>query len=112
MSNSFQNESARLRALARIEAHYALHGAFLEEGQVLANAHRLEGIPGVIVQGGRDAVTPPRTAKELHAAWPGAELRVSEDAGHATHEPGILREVVRAAQGFAAGSRCRFSRTS
>jgi len=94
--DSLQNESARLLALARIEAHYALHGAFLAEGQLLANARRLEAIPGVIVQGGCDAVTPPHTARELHAAWRAAELRVCERAGHATCEPGILRELVTA----------------
>lgn len=93
-------EQLRLLALARIEAHYALHGAFLEEGQLLANACRLQWIPGVIVQGRRDAVTPPRTALDLHAAWPGAALRVSEDAGHATCEPSILRELVTATQSF------------
>lgn len=100
-ADSFQNESVRLLALAQIEAHYALHGAFLEEGQLLGNAHRLRGIPGVIVQGGRDAVTPPRTALDLHAAWPRAELRVSQDAGHATCEPGILRELITATEDFA-----------
>lgn len=98
-------EEARLLALARIEAHYALHGAFLEEGQLLANAHRLDGIPGLILQGGRDAVTPPRTAFDLHAAWPRATLRVSDGAGHATYEPGILQELVTATQDFAGAGR-------
>jgi len=45
-------------ALARIETHYFVNGAFLEEGQLLANAHRMSRIPGVIVQGRYDAVTP------------------------------------------------------
>lgn len=96
-------EEARQLALARIEAHYALHAAFLEEGQLLVNARRLAAIPGVIVQGGRDAVTPPRTAFDLHAAWPNAELRLT-DAGHATCEPAILRELIAATQGLAGRS--------
>lgn len=96
-------ERARLLALARIEAHYALHGAFLEEGQLLANAHRLEAIPGVIVQGRRDAVTPPRTAFDLHAAWPQAGLRIIEDGGHASCDAGIQHHLVAATDGLALG---------
>lgn len=89
------------RALARIEAHYFVHRCFIEEGQILARAHRLHGIPGVIVQGRYDCVTPPVTAHELHDRWPTSHLDMIDDAGHATIEPGVLRALVRATDQFA-----------
>jgi proline iminopeptidase len=88
-------------ALARIECHYFAHGAFLEEGQLLRHAEHLRGIPGVIVQGRYDMATPPRTAWELHQAWPGSELRLVEAAGHAFKEPGIVDQLIRATDRFA-----------
>ena len=94
-------DAAALLALAQIEAHYFKHRAFLQEGQLIANAHRLRAIPGVIVQGRYDAVTPPATAWDLHRTWPQAELQIVADAGHASSEPGIMRRLVMATDRFA-----------
>ncbi len=88
-------------AFARIENHYFVHGGWLEEGQLIAGAAALEGIPGVIVQGRYDVATPAVTAWELHRAWPGSELVVVPDAGHAASEPGIVDALVRATDRFA-----------
>ncbi|ACU34855.1 prolyl aminopeptidase [Actinosynnema pretiosum subsp. pretiosum] len=87
-------------AFARIENHYFVHGAWLEEGQLIRDAHKLSGIPGVIVQGRYDMATPPVTAWELHKAWPGSELVMVGDAGHAFDEPGILKALVEATDRF------------
>ena len=38
----------------------------------------------------------PLSAFELHRAWPGSELKVVGDAGHALSEPGIASELVKA----------------
>jgi proline iminopeptidase len=93
--------SPQTRALARIEAHYFMHQSFLDEGQILRNADRLAAIPGVIVQGRYDSVTPPVTAFELHKSWPGSRLEIVPDAGHATVETGIQRALVATTDGFA-----------
>ena len=90
-----------LLALARIEAHYLVNRAFLEEGQLVSNAHRMRHIPGVIVQGRNDAVTPPRTALDLHQAWPHSQFQLVPDAGHSSTEPGILRRLIAATDAFA-----------
>lgn len=74
-------DDARL-AFVRICSHYFAHGAFLEEGALIRDAHRLAGIPGVLVHGRRDMAGPPVTAWELARAWPDAELHVVEGAGH------------------------------
>jgi len=95
-----ENERALL-ALARIETHYFSHAAFLEEGQLIANARRLHDIPAVIVQGRYDLITPPTTAWDLYRAWPQADLQIVPGAGHASNEPGILRRLLAATDAFA-----------
>ncbi|WP_307844696.1 prolyl aminopeptidase [Actinospica acidithermotolerans] len=69
-------------AFVRICAHYFSNTAFLEDGQLLGNAHRLAGIPAVFVHGRNDLGGPVKAAWELAKAWPGSELVVVEDSGH------------------------------
>jgi proline iminopeptidase len=88
-------------ALARIEAHYFVNRIFLQDNQLLADAWRLAGIPGVIVHGRYDMICPLDNAFALHAAWPEAELQVIPDAGHSAAEPGIIDALVRATNDFA-----------
>jgi proline iminopeptidase len=88
-------------AFSRIENHYFVHDGFLEDAQLLRDAHKLRAIPGVIVQGRYDMATPAKTAWELHQAWPEAEFHLIPDAGHAFSEPGILDRLVRATDQFA-----------
>lgn len=88
-------------AFARIECHYFVHKGFFEtDGQLIANAHLLKGIPGVIVHGRYDVVTPLKSAWELARAWPEAELKIVPDSGHAMTEPGIIHELVSATRAF------------
>ena len=88
-------------ALARLEAHYFVNKAFFEtDGWILDNVERIRHIPGAIVQGRYDAVTPVRTAWALHQAWPEAAFTIVPDAGHAQTEPGIADALIRATDGF------------
>ena len=89
-------------SLARIECHYFVHQAFLRPAQLLDEARRLAGIPGVIVHGRYDLICPFENAWALHRAWPGSELVVVPDAGHAASEPGIRSALVAATDRFAA----------
>jgi len=90
-------------AFARIECHYFMNAGFFErDDQLIADVGRIRRIPGVIVQGRYDVVTPMRTAWDLHAAWPEADFRLVADAGHAVTEPGITREIVAATDRFRA----------
>ena len=88
-------------AFARLENHYFVHDAWLEDGQLLRDAHKLHGIPGVIVHGRYDMPCPARYAWALHRAWPEAEFHLIEGAGHAYSEPGILDQLLRATDSFA-----------
>ncbi len=88
-------------AFARIECHYFMNKGFLrQDDQLLVDAHRLKQIPGAIVQGRYDVVTPMRSAFDLHRAWPEAEFVIVPDAGHATSEPGIIDALIRATDKF------------
>lgn len=88
--------AAAALAMARIEAHYMVKRGFVAEGQLLRQVRRLRGIPAIIVQGRYDMVCPIRSAEELARAWPGAELVIVPDAGHAALEPGIRTALVEA----------------
>ncbi len=88
-------------AFARIENHYFVHGGWLRERQLLDDAHRLNGIPGVIIHGRYDMPCPARYAWELHKGWPEAEFFLIEGAGHAYSEPGILDRLIYATDKFA-----------
>jgi proline iminopeptidase len=93
-------------AFARIEAHYFVHGGFLDsDDQLLRDVARIRHIPAVIVQGRYDVVCPLRSAWDLHRAWPEAELTIVPDAGHSAFEPGITRALVAATDRFARPAR-------
>lgn len=93
----------RADALARMETHYFVNKGFLErDGVLLEDTAHLTHIPGIIVQGRYDMVTPARTAWQLHRSWTGSELNLIADAGHAAGEPGIVDALVRATDRFAA----------
>ncbi len=58
-------------AFARIECHYFVNaGFFASDGQLLTDAVRLRDIPGTIIHGRYDVVTPVKNAWDLKAAWP------------------------------------------
>jgi len=95
-------------AFARIECHYFVNRGFFErDDQLLANIHRIQDIPGTIVHGRYDVVTPLRNAWELSKAWPRAKLAVVADAGHAMTEPGIVHELVAATREHAGANAAR-----
>ena len=93
---------ARFRmAFARIVTHYFRHNAWLEDGQLLREAGRLSGIPGVLIHGRLDISSPLSTAWELAQAWPGSELVIVERSGHSSAGPGMAEAIVAATDRFA-----------
>jgi proline iminopeptidase len=88
-------------AFARIENHYFVHAGWMEEGQLLRDAGKLNDIPGTIVHGRYDMPCPAKYAWALHKAWPKADFRLIEGAGHAYSEPGILDALIEATDRYA-----------
>lgn len=88
--------TARLPPTPIVEAHYIAHDFFLAPDELAKGAHRLAGIPGVLVQGRYDLLCPPVSAGRIAAAWPGCRLQIMEAAGHSLTEPGVA-DAMRAA---------------
>lgn len=90
------DESHNALALARLETHYFVNKGFLAPNQLIEQADKLAGIPGIIVHGRYDMVCPLDNALALHQAWPGSELRIIRDGGHSPFEPAMSDALVHA----------------
>ncbi len=75
-------DEALLRRV-RVQLHYLVQDCFLEPGGLLPGMPRLAEIPAILVQGRRDFVCPPEAAWAVATAWPRAQLRWVDGAGHA-----------------------------
>lgn len=92
-------------AFAAIECHYFTHHGFFDRDDwILANAHKLADIPGVIIHGRYDVCTPLQNAWDLHKGWPTATLHIIPDAGHTGTEAGTADAMVRATDAFSGQS--------
>ncbi len=85
-----------LSATPFMEAHYFQNNCFMTAGQLLAEAGKLKGIPGIIVQGRYDLLCPPATSHTLGTVWREAEIRLVEGAGHTLYDPGVRDAVMKA----------------
>jgi proline iminopeptidase len=89
--------SARaLPATPFMEAHYFQNDCFMKPGQLLAEAAKLAGIPGIVVQGRYDLLCPPATSHLLGEAWREADIRIVEGAGHSLYDDGVRDAVMKA----------------
>lgn len=88
-------------SMARIECHYFVHNAFIQENQILDQAKHLKGIPGVIVHGRYDVVCPVDQAWLLHQHWSDSRLVIVPGSGHSTSEPAMVDPLIRATDHFA-----------
>lgn len=74
---------------ARIGTHYFAHQFFLDEFNILNQIDRIAHLPAQVVHGRYDVVCAMDNAYDLVSRWPNAKLKVVQDAGHASTEPGI-----------------------
>jgi proline iminopeptidase len=87
---------------ARIVNHYWSNGSFLDpDGVLLAEAGRLAGIPGVIVQGRLDFGNLTGTPWLLDHAWPDGRLVLVDEGAHETSTPGMAATLLAATDKFA-----------
>ncbi len=79
----FRSEDPAFRlCFARLVTHYWGHAGFLDDGELLANAHRLGAIPTYLAHGRMDISAPAHIAVAVAEAVPGAELFIAEREGH------------------------------
>jgi proline iminopeptidase len=93
-------ETARTLAMARIMAHYKINGIFLSENSLIQSVGAIRHLPAVIIQGRYDMICPVAMADVLAGAWPEADFRIIETAGHSAMEPGTTAALVAATQRF------------
>jgi proline iminopeptidase len=93
-ARTFEDPRERL-AFARLVTHYWRHACFLADGQLLRDATRLAGIPGVLVHGRLDLSSPLDVPSQLHRRWPGSDLVVVDEGRHSGGHG--MREALRAA---------------
>jgi proline iminopeptidase len=76
---------------ARLVTHYWSHHAFLDDDQLLRDAARLDGIPGVMIHGRYDVSGPLETPWLLGKRWTTSRLVIMDDAGHGGADlPGLV----------------------
>jgi proline iminopeptidase len=90
------NSSRALPSTPFMEAHYFQNDCFMTPDQLMNEAEKLTGIPGVMVQGRYDLLCPPATSHRLAARWPNSEVRIVEGAGHILYDPGVRDAVMKA----------------
>ena len=85
-----------IHTMTLLEHYYISNGCFLEDGQLLRDAHRIQHIPTTIINGRYDIVCPPYNAFKLHKKLPGSKLIIAENAGHMMGEKPIELELLKA----------------
>jgi proline iminopeptidase len=90
------NSTHALPVTPFMEAHYFQNDCFMKPGQLLAEAGKLAGLPGIIVQGRYDLLCPPATSHALGAVWPDCEIRFVDGAGHSLYDAGVRDTVMKA----------------
>jgi proline iminopeptidase len=91
-------------ASSRIFAHYDVNDYFLAPNQLLREAGKLAGIPGIIINGRFDMCTPSLGAFELNTCWPDSRLVIAPVAGHRWNDPPLAREIIAALNQLASPS--------
>lgn len=93
-----KRDAAFRMTFARLVTHYWSNAAWLEDGELPRNAHKLAGIPGLMVDGRLDVSGPPDIAWKMNQGWPEAERILVDAAGHGH---GVEGHVVAATDRFA-----------
>ena len=86
--------------LTYFENYYMAHNAFLEEEQILRNAHKIAHIPIIIINGRYDLICPLKNAYKLHQALPKSKLVILEGAGHTGSNTCMEKALVKAINSF------------
>ncbi|MDD4914404.1 MAG: prolyl aminopeptidase [Methylococcales bacterium] len=85
----------------RMELHYARHGYFIKENQILDNCWLLQHIPAIIVHGQHDLTCPLESGWLLHQALPAADFQILSHAGHIARGEQMIDALVSASDKMA-----------
>jgi len=80
---ALRNEDPEFRlCFARLVTHYWANAGFIDDGQLMRNAHTLGGVPTFLIHGRMDISSPADIAFALSERIPNAELFIAETEGH------------------------------
>jgi proline iminopeptidase len=92
---AIKSGSGGLPSTPFMEAHYFVNDCFMRPNQLLDEAGKIAGVPGIIVQGRFDLLCPPSASQALAARWPDAKMSFVEAAGHTLYDPGVRNAVMK-----------------
>ena len=99
---SFEEIGGDYLEMAKFEIAYTHNKAWMpSDSHILDNMHKISHIPGVIICGRYDTITPVESSFKIAQSWPSAELKIIEATGHAFFEAGIINAHVEATDRFA-----------
>ena len=99
-SGSFTDDPRKALAMARICSRYFSRHGFLDDRQLLRDAHRIAHIPTALIHGQLDLGSPPIMAWRMAQELPNANLELIAGAGHSTG-PGMSEAIGLALDRFA-----------
>ena len=88
-------EAYDMTAFSTLENYYMMNGCFLDDDQLLREAHKIAHIPTYIVNGRFDAICPPKTALDLAQRLERVEVEIVPDAAHSHREPSNAAALLR-----------------
>jgi proline iminopeptidase len=80
--------------LARLESYFYKEFPFDSNDGILSNIEKIRHIPGVILHGRYDVITPIEGAHALHKAWPESDFIIVPDGGHSALDPAIRDRIL------------------
>ena len=86
--------------LALMECYYYMNHAFVPDGYILRNVHKLNGIPGIIIHGRYDIICTPDNAYKLHNKWSSSKLVIAPMSGHGSMDKGNAEALLKAYRKF------------
>lgn len=81
-SNPRYSDAAFRLGFARQVTHCWRNNSWLAPDEIVANAYRLRGIPGVLIHGRLDVSSPLNAPWRIHQEWPESELIIVDGEGH------------------------------
>ena len=90
-----EQQNQRLLAKVKLETHYAKHGYFLSDDELLKRMSRLPPMPVAIVHGVLDITCRLQAAWQLHQSIPDSRFTRLPQAGHLIDDPAMVAALVK-----------------
>ena len=84
----------------RVQAHYLLHGCWLNDPPLLERCDALPRVPTLLLHSADDRICPPDGARALHARLPHARLQWLAEGGHDAAHPAMTAATTAALASF------------